>query len=1067
MSALIQLKADASDVLKKLNQIKRVVMDINDPGRVRAHAKALGTVLSAHDRILARIKQEIALQQRQLGNLQKQSRLTNQLGAAQTKSLNIQKQQTAAAERQIRALTRGGGMGGSSLLAGGLSRLGGTFPNSAIGYATRQAVTGGLVAGGAGQLAGNFTRMVGGGLASSLARTGTGLGRGLGFGVAGAAGAAGMALPIVGAYQGAKMGTTIALSMKAFEGSVAVFKGAVSALAGVAARIAGVGLGAVRMGVGAAAGLTVGGITAGVAAESSRQRAVTGLRTLAGPGAGGLMQYAHGLADNSMFGRTQLTEGVTKGLAFNMSPAMIRSFLPKVMDASALFGSDPAEGLRALARAAFQAEPEAAEASLGLNLYEKNIRQRVVTKPGIDDVKRMLRRQSGGRLQGDRLDDMAQQYRNNSPGFDLNNPTDKAIATLQVAAEQLSRFAGIQSNLKNTLPGSFTYVKNKFTEFLENIGGGFSSGFNLPGRARGLGDALVQRQGLAGAFGQKIGSLAGAGVDWVQKRLPSVEQVGQFFTTKDEGTTASQWGDTVKGAVASVIGVFRTVKDIVSEIWEMLSGENSLWDRMIEKAKSLDWKSVMLGLVDAAGWAIGQIETMVDQVAGNLVKTLASKALESNAVIGGATGAGVGTAVGAILGGLIAGPPGAAAGAWIGGVSGTGVGAAIGNSFANGGVVGGGQEGQAVPAVVHVGEMVLNRKQQKDVFGKAVRNFAAGTLGGTYEESPNYTHSTSRSGRTVPQQIREGRGPSPSIIDRIDLMQRWGQGHLNQGGREIVSGAISRRPMSVGGESQKAIEKTFRSTGNALIEKIDKWQTEWRADSKNQKKIETVKGEIEKRKESTKTHSEDARSMVNDLFDMIAAPAGAGASPTGGRRAPMDYAGFTPSGMTPMAQMAGQDPFNVGNWEKMTQVQSAWHEASKGGMASLMDFNKNQNPLLNMNPLQSDEYQVQNGIRYAQLEAQIQSGRETKQVDDAGNVVNPNATPLENPIDLHMRQNRKRKLHVYGKSRDAYGWAVAAGKAQDAGGPSIVVSHGNFAASQDQKVRYARTRSASPGAYDQ
>ena len=617
-------------------------------------------------------------------------RLTRQQAIVDRDHSRALRDQNRLYEQRIARISRAGSAGlFNSTFQAGLTRLGG-MGGGPVGGVLRNAVTGGFFGQSIGASAGTLFRGAGRNLGTSMGGVGGQLIGGLGA-------VLGTVAPVVGALKGAQIGATFTIAQAGFSAAVNVFSSAARMLAGVVSSIAGTGFRTARnLAVAGTAG-AIGVTGAGIRAYGQRVGAETGLNVVGGAYAPSLMGYGNQLANapGQMFSRTSILQGITKASAFGMSPGLIRYFMPKMMNAAAVFGEDTAEGMRALARAAFQAEPEAAE-RFGLNLYERNIRQMTGNK------------------------------------YNLNDPNQKAMAAFETAAMQLRKFQGGMQAQRRTPGGAFQYVKNQGTNLLEQIGMGFSQGFQLIPRLNQLGGMMGAGGTKGTAFGiaSGVGSLLGRGADFLSRNLPGRADLGAFFSSRDEGTRWSAFGDIAKGGISAISSGFQTIIQMANQLYEKLAGDNGLFKKMREQWNqfSSDWvKGMKTQVIPAIVEAMDKIHETIGKAFKGIVNEAmggvpgaAKKALTSREFITGLIGAGVGG-----VGGFVAaGPPVAVAGA----MGGFGAGVSAANAsrmfFDKGGVVDA-PEGAPVPAIVHGGEMILNRSQQKMM---GIRSYAAGTI---------------------------------------------------------------------------------------------------------------------------------------------------------------------------------------------------------------------------------------------------------------------------------------------------------------------------------------------------
>jgi len=739
-----------------------------------------------------------------------------------------------------------GGMLDSTFQAG-LTRLGG-MGGGPISDATRNAVTFGFFGNSFGAMGGRAARGVSSGIAGSLAGKGP-LGQALGTGISGLGAVAGAALPILGALKGAQVGATVGIAQTAFGAAVSLFSSSVGTLAGAVTRLVGRGVGMARnLAITGAAG-TVATTTAGVAALSARVKAETALGVVGGRNAGDLGAYGNMMSRSpgNMFSRTGIMEALTRSSAFGMNPGLVKFFMPRMMNASSIFGEDISEGMRALSRAAFQSEPEAAE-KFGLNLYEKNIKQMV----------------------GNR--------------YDLNNPRQKAEATFQAASMQLERFRGGMGAIRRTPAGAFGYTKNKTTDWLEQIGGGFSAGFKLVPRLNQLGDMIGsdKSKGLGYRTSRALGSMAGKGVDYLTSTF-SQKNIGSFFSSQDEGNTASKAGDTAKAMVASIMAGAKSILQMANQLWEKLVGADGLFNRMRKQWDefSNDWAgSIKSKIIPEIASAMDSIYKMVGEVGKEFGKGALSGA--TGGLIGGdgtSTGRRIATGGGAVIGGiagamgalptanpfLIAGA--AVTGMYVGGRAGGVVSDVVG--YANGGTVPG-PEGKATPAVVHAGEMILNRRQQKELFGNHM--YAGGTIAdapnpwshsilgdisGSYRKSMNTNDMRGGYGSTYPEPMTDLRKPK----------------HLQDPWSNSIFGDISSPDTKDDGKTMFGSSVT---TGlNAIVDTFKKISDELA--TKYAPEIKSTKEGLQSAKDSFIKNLENSRPGVDSTFQSIAnALSGAG-----------------------------------------------------------------------------------------------------------------------------------------------------------------------------------------------
>lgn len=403
---------------------------------------------------------------------------------------------------------------GAAMFMGGFSRLGGFMPSSPIGFMARQSVTGSLIGLGGGQMIGSLLP----GLGSTLGRgIGSMLGglNGLRYGgpIGAAIGLAGsMGSTLYGGFRGMTMGLTTGAMT---EGSKLIFRAASTFASSVASFARTTYEWTKRLGIaglGAATALTA----AGVSRAGAREQAIAGLGVVAGRNAPGLMNFVSSRR-SSMFSRTEMINAATQGAIFGLSPDLIRTFLPMMQNAAALTGNPVDQGLRALSRAAFQAEPEAAEA-YGLNLYEKNLRQ-------------------------------------SFPNANFLDPNEKARVTFMVAAQQLSRFRGAEQMISGTIPGATRSMRTGLDDFLSTLGASFAQTSNFMGRATSFREYLQgpRGQGLAQRVGGLFGGVFNAGANFLQNTaLPGIRQ---FFSADREGTAMDVLGSGARGLLRGAEGL--------------------------------------------------------------------------------------------------------------------------------------------------------------------------------------------------------------------------------------------------------------------------------------------------------------------------------------------------------------------------------------------------------------------------------------------------------------------------------------------------------------------------------
>lgn len=396
---------------------------------------------------------------------------------------------------------------GAAMFMGGFSRLGGFMPSSPIGFMARQSVTGGLLGTGAGQMFGSMLPSLGGGIGRMIggARYGGPIGAAIG-----AVGSMGSTL--YGGFRGVTMGLTTGAMT---EGSKLIFRAASTFASSVASFARTTYEWTKRLGIaglGAATALTA----AGVSRAGAREQAIAGLGVVAGRNAPGLMNFVSSRR-SSMFSRTEMINAATQGAIFGLSPDLIRTFLPMMQNAAALTGNPVDQGLRALSRAAFQAEPEAAEA-YGLNLYEKNLRQ-------------------------------------SFPNANFLDPNEKARVTFMVAAQQLSRFRGAEQMISGTIPGATRSMRTGLDDFLSTLGASFAQTSNFMGRATSFREYLQgpRGQGLAQRVGGLFGGVFNAGASFLQNTaLPGIRQ---FFSADREGTAMDVLGSGARGLLRGAEGL--------------------------------------------------------------------------------------------------------------------------------------------------------------------------------------------------------------------------------------------------------------------------------------------------------------------------------------------------------------------------------------------------------------------------------------------------------------------------------------------------------------------------------
>lgn len=632
-------------------------------------------------------------------------------------------------------------------LVGGATRIGGVLPGSAPAFIARQGITGGLLGFGAGNIGGALVRGVGGGLAQKAQGALQGLGTNAGRIAGRVVGTVGGIASQVGGYgvtgllaaKGASYGAAFGI---VGEGGKALLEGArmfTSAVTRFASTV--ISLAAKIGGTALAAGAAF--AAKGVGELSARQQAYSALGVVAGNRTGMVQQYLENTRSR-FFSRTERSQAVAQGLIFGLEPERISSLLPGIQNAAILTGKPVGEGLRAVSRAAFQAEPEAAEA-FGLNLYERNIKQLF---PGLSDAA-------------------------------LKDPTTKAEATFAAARAQLAKFAGAEQAIAGTIPGAERIAKTGLGEFFLSGGKAFAEKFGLAGRLSSFGDWLQgpKGTGIAAGIGNALGGAANYAADFAKNKL--IPGAKQFFSTEDEGTTASKFGDMAFNALGSIANMIQAIPSLLVKAKELFDKLKAWWDEFKNSKFFQDMqRSVESGLIAPLRRVWSDIESDINDsnweglknklkdaiyqgfeaIRKPIEETLKSAMLNGlkeipSALFGGlgkllGTPFGIGNSLGEIGKNFRGTATGAIAGTYAlpgyGTLAGTVGGLAndiyrIGTTgwekMHSGGVVPG-PYGKEVPAMLQAGEMVISKEQAKNlpkfhrgttaITGPAGSNFLAG-----------------------------------------------------------------------------------------------------------------------------------------------------------------------------------------------------------------------------------------------------------------------------------------------------------------------------------------------------
>lgn len=617
----------------------------------------------------------------------------------------------------------GGQFGRAQLgLLGGLTRIGGVLPGSPAAFIGRQAITGGLIGLSGGGFASAGISKIGGGASMWAQRSLQGMGyRGLGSVVGGIGATAtrglGITASILGGIKGASFGIAagvIGEGAKAIAGAASTFASAAASFAG---SVLSLGRKIAGLGIATAVGVTA----AGVREYGARQQAMSALGVVAGAQAPGVQSYLE-RTRSQFFSRTERAEAAAQGLVFGLEPSQVAQFLPGIQNASILTGKPVGEGLRAIARAALQAEPEAAEA-YGLNLYERNIRNMF---PGVTDQ-------------------------------DLKNPNVKSQLVYAAAAQQLKRFEGAEGAIAGTIPGGGRALKTGTGEFLLTLGQSFAERFGLAKRLSAAGAWMQgpKGQGIAGQLGGFFGGVANRAAEFGKNvALPAARE---FFSRGDEGTMASKVGDVAFNIAGGIVNFIKNIPALLVKASELFDKIRNWWEdfkksdsfkkwvdyfeakvvnplRTLFESIKADFKGGNWeGLAETIGGALWKGFLKVQQPIEDMMrKAIAAGIKEGISNLGGAVGDKLGlsktsqsavgktignfkyTLAGAAIGAKAAGPYGALA------LGAAGLGMDAGryffpdNRMHDGGVVPG-PYGKEVPAVLQAGEMVISKEQARQL----------------------------------------------------------------------------------------------------------------------------------------------------------------------------------------------------------------------------------------------------------------------------------------------------------------------------------------------------------------
>lgn len=494
-----------------------------------------------------------------------EARVTERLQREVTRSY----EREARRRRQIMRTTMSNVGAGSNALFAGASRLGGFLPNTVVGAASRSAVTGGFL---------------GYGLAAPVGRAVSGFSK-LGGPIAGGIGSvAGLGISALGGLKGAQIGVTLSLAGQAFAMGSRMFTRAVSSFTRIVTSMVS------RLSRLAVIG-TVGAVAGGVAASASRQRAIQGLATVAGGDTASLVDLVNQTASSkggSLFGRTALLQNVMGGAAFGFNPSQIRKLLPTAINTSALSGEPVQDSLRAFARAAFQGETERAEAFL-LNLRENKLTEMF-----------------GGK-------------------YNLKTPSGKSEAVIQAILQQGERFAGGAAKIGGTLPGALSRFTSRGADVFASLGRGFEVGSDFTNRLNDISGKLgsLTGGGVFSGIGSGLGGIAGRALGFIQNNMPNAQSFSDFFSSNDEGTRASRWGDALKNALQKAV-------DLVSTIRDLMTGEDGVFSRMKKQ-----WEDLRKNLFNEQWWQnkINKLADIIaialDRISGQLGETFSNIATEA------------------------------------------------------------------------------------------------------------------------------------------------------------------------------------------------------------------------------------------------------------------------------------------------------------------------------------------------------------------------------------------------------------------------------------------------------